>query len=249
MNEVDGKRVIVTGGAGGIGNPTVAALVAAGARVACTYNTDEPRVADGVVVRRCDIADKADVDATFDAFVGAWGGLDGLVHAAGTYGAAVAADVSGDEWDRMLTLNGKATMFTNQAAYRHLRAAGGSIVNMGSCEGVRGMPGNAVYAASRGAVMAWTRSVAREWGGSGVRVNAVAPVMETRLARRARDTMDEAGRAAMAAGLRATIPLGGEMGDPARDLAPVLVFLMSDAARFITGQTISVDGGFMMLGS
>ncbi len=149
----------------------------------------------------------------------------------------------------MFALNGKGTLFTNQAAFRHLRDGGGSIVNMGSVEGVRGTAGNAAYASSRGAVMAWTRSVALEWAHHRVRVNCVAPVVETRLFHRIRDALDPASQAAMDAGLAHAIPLGGKMGDPARDLAPVLAFLVSDDSRFITGQTIAVDGGFMMLGS
>jgi NAD(P)-dependent dehydrogenase (short-subunit alcohol dehydrogenase family) len=77
----------------------------------------------------------------------------------------------------------------------------------------------------------------------------VAPVAETRAAQRMRAHMDAAGIAAMEAYLKATVPLGGRMGDPLNDLAPVLVFLASDASHFITGQTIAVDGGFMMLGA
>jgi NAD(P)-dependent dehydrogenase (short-subunit alcohol dehydrogenase family) len=122
-------------------------------------------------------------------------------------------------------------------------------VNMGSVEGVRGFAGNAVYAASRGAVMAWTRSVALEWGRCGVRVNCVAPAIHTEIFERQRAALDPATLAAMDAQLAAMIPLGGRMGDALRDLAPVLVFLVSDDSRFVTGQTLAVDGGLMMLGS
>ncbi len=82
-----------------------------------------------------------------------------------------------------------------------------------------------------------------------MRANAVAPVIHTRLAQRIRDSLDEAGRAAMDAAIAQGVPLGGQMGDAVQDLAPVLAFLVSDSSRFITGQTIAVDGGFMMLGS
>jgi NAD(P)-dependent dehydrogenase (short-subunit alcohol dehydrogenase family) len=97
--------------------------------------------------------------------------------------------------------------------------------------------------------MAWTRSIALEWGRHEIRANCVAPVVETRLAQRGMDGMGDAERAAMEAHLHAAIPLGGKMGDPLHDLAPVLAFLASDDSRFMTGQTLSVDGGFMMLGS
>lgn len=249
MERLDGKRVIVTGGAGGIGNAAVRVFVEQGARVACTYHSDEPDVPDGVVARRCDVSDRADVEATFDAFVDELGGLDALVHAAGVHGACPAHEITEELWDRTFELNAKATLLTNQAAFRHLRENGGSIVNMGSCEGVRGFAGNAAYAATRGAVMSFTRSIALEWGRHGVRANCVAPVIHTRLAQRVRDVLDDAALAAMDARLREAIPLGGKMGDPVQDLAPVLAFLVSDSSRFITGQTIAVDGGFMMLGS
>jgi NAD(P)-dependent dehydrogenase (short-subunit alcohol dehydrogenase family) len=249
MDGLDGRRVIVTGGAGGIGGAAVQALVERGARVACTVHESAAKVPDGVVTSPCDIASKASVDETVDRLAGELGGLDALIHAAGIHGSCPAEQLGEDEWDRLFALNGKATLFTNQAAFRHLRDGGGSIVNMGSVEGVRGTAGNAAYASSRGAVMAWTRSVALEWARHRIRVNCVAPVVETRLVQRIRDAMDDAGRAAMEAGLQHAIPLGGKMGDPLQDLAPVLAFLVSDDSRFITGQTLAVDGGFMMLGS
>jgi NAD(P)-dependent dehydrogenase (short-subunit alcohol dehydrogenase family) len=97
--------------------------------------------------------------------------------------------------------------------------------------------------------MAWTRSVALEWGKHGVRVNCVAPAIHTDIFERQRQQMDAATRAMVDAHLAAAIPLGGRMGDALRDLAPVLAFLAGDDSRFITGQTLAVDGGLMMLGS
>ena len=249
MGALDGKKVIVTGGAGGIGNAAVKALHEAGARVACTFNAARPDLPDGVVSERCDITSKAEIDHAFDRFAQALGGLDGLIHAAGIHGSCPADQLTEEGWDSMMALNGRATMLTNQAAFRHLREGGGSIVNMGSVEGVRGYAGNAAYAASRGAVMAWTRSIALEWGRHKVRANCVAPVVFTGPAERMRAKLDDATNAMIDAHLAQAIPLGGKMGDALADLAPVLVFLASDAARFTTGQTISVDGGFMMLGS
>jgi NAD(P)-dependent dehydrogenase (short-subunit alcohol dehydrogenase family) len=251
MGSLDGKRVIVTGGAGGIGNAAVIALHAAGARVACTFNAAKPDLPDGVHSERCDITSKGEIDHAFDTFARALGGLDVLIHAAGIHGSCPAEQLTEEGWDRMMALNGRATMLTNQAAFRHMQSTGGggSIVNMGSVEGVRGYAGNAAYAASRGAVMAWTRSVALEWGRHGIRANCVAPVVFTGPAERMRAKLDDATNAMIDAHLAQAIPLGGKMGDALRDLAPVLVFLASDASHFITGQTLSVDGGFMMLGS
>jgi NAD(P)-dependent dehydrogenase (short-subunit alcohol dehydrogenase family) len=250
MGSLDGKRVIITGAAGGIGSAAVEAFVAEGARVACTYNSAEPSLPAGVVASaRCDITSKASVDGVFDGFAEQLGGLDVLIQAAGLHGGCPADQISEDYWDNMFALNGKATLLTNQAAFRHMRDQGGSIVNMGSCEGVRGFAGNATYAATRGAVMAWTRSVALEWGRHKVRVNALAPVAFTGPAERMRANLDEATNAMMDAYLAQAIPLGGKMGDALKDIAPALVFLASDASHFITGQTLAVDGGFMMLGS
>jgi len=159
VGQLDGKRVIITGGAGGIGNAAVIACHAAGARVACTYNSELPAVPEGVLSRRCDITDKAAVDAVFDEFATALGGLDVLIHAAGLHGSCPADQLTPEGWEGMFALNSTATLFTNQAAFRHMKASGGgSIVNMGSVEGVRGFAGNACYAATRGAVMAFTRS-------------------------------------------------------------------------------------------
>jgi len=249
VGKLEGKRIIVTGGAGGIGNAAVRLFAAEGARVACTFNNAKPEVPAGVPTARCDITDKAEVNAVFDQLAAALGGLDVLVHAAGRHGSQPAELIGERDWDAMFDANGKATVWTNQAAFRHLRDHGGSIVNMGSMEGVRGFAGNAMYSASRGAVMAWTRSVALEWGRYGVRVNCVAPAIHTEIFERQRRQMDEATRAAVDAHIAAAIPLGGKMGDPLRDLAPVLAFLASDDSRFVTGQTLAVDGGLMMLGS
>lgn len=249
MGKLQDKRIIVTGGAGGIGHAAVQLFAREGARVACTINQSTPELPDGVISARCDIGDRADVNRVFDQLVEQLGGLDVLVHAAGVHGSCAAEAVDAEHWDWMFDRNGKGTVWTNQAAWRHLRQGGGSIVNMGSVEGVRGFPGNAIYAASRGAVMAWTRSVAREWGAAGVRVNCVAPAIHTDIYQRQRDAMDADSLALMDAALAQTIPLGGKLGDPLQDMAPVLAFLASDDSRFITGQTIAVDGGLMMLGS
>jgi NAD(P)-dependent dehydrogenase (short-subunit alcohol dehydrogenase family) len=247
--KLDSKRVVVTGAAGGIGGAAIRLFTELGARVACTYHTTPPRLPPGVLSERCNVADRGEVMRAFDAIASRLGGIDVLLHTAGLHGSRSAEEIDETDWDRMFDANGKATVWTNQAAFRHMRAHGGSIINMGSVEGVRGFAGNAVYAASRGAVMAWTRSIALEWGQYGIRVNCVAPAVVTDIFRRQCESLDEATLEAVAQDLARRIPLGGRLGDPLSDLAPVLAFLASEDSRFITGQTLAVDGGLMMLGS
>lgn len=249
MQQLRDKRIIVTGGAGGIGNAAVHLFAAAGARVATTYHEQIPELPAGVVATRCDMSDRNEVSRVFDELANALGGLDALVHAAGRHASKPAHLVTDEDWDDLLDNNIRATAWANQAAFQHLCKHGGSIVNMGSVEGVRGFPGNAVYAASRGAVMSWSRSIALEWGRHGIRVNCVAPAIHTGIFDRQLAELDPESRAALDARLAAMIPLGGRMGDATQDLAPVLAFLVGDESRFITGQVLAVDGGLMMLGS
>ena len=142
----------------------------------------------------------------------------------------------------------KGTLYTNQAAFRHMQGHGGRIINFGSGAALRGQRGSAHYSASKAAVMAWTRTVAQEWASHGIRVNNVVPAIWTPMydAHRARMSPQELAIHDMA--MQHVIPLGGKLGDADADLAPVMVFLASDASRFITGQAIVVDGGMVMLG-
>lgn len=214
MGILDGKRAIITGGAGGIGNAAAHLFHKEGASIACTYNSTYPELPVGVLSERCDVTNKSEVDRVFDDFVRTLGGLDVLIHAAGVHGDCPADQLTEEAWDRMFALNGKAAMFTNQAVFRHMRNAGGSIVNMGSVEGIRGSAGNACYAATRGAVMSWTRSIALEWGRYNIRANCIAPVAYTRLTDRMRENLSDAAKAAMEQGLRRAIPTRRTHGRP-----------------------------------
>jgi 3-oxoacyl-[acyl-carrier protein] reductase len=144
--------------------------------------------------------------------------------------------------------NFTSTVLTNQAAYALMRDTGGQIINFGSSEAVLGSPMSAIYAASKAAVSAWTRSCAKAWATHDITVNALAPAVETPGAQRLRDFLGPAAGPFLEKALESTIPLGGKLGDPARDVGPMLVFLAGDGARFITGQLLAVDGGLMMLG-
>jgi 2-hydroxycyclohexanecarboxyl-CoA dehydrogenase len=252
--QLDGKRIIVTGGARGIGEASVRAFVAEGALVASLDVLDEPggRVVEEVDEKgpgsaryfHCDISDRPSVDATFAAVVDEFGGLDVLANVAGVDDGAPAAEITDAAWDRVFAVNVKGTLYTNQAAFGPMRAAGGGrIINVGSDAGLIGSPYIGHYSASKGAVMSWTRVVAAEWGVHGITANTLVPASWTPMYEETRARMTPEARAEHDARMASRIPLGGKLGDPDRDIGPVMVFLASDGSRFITGQLISVNGG------
>lgn len=248
---LSGRRIIVTGGASGMGEGLVRALPAHGAAVASldiNAGLGAPiATATGASFFQVDVTDKASVDAAVAHAVAALGGLDVLIHAAGVAPGAHAQDIALEMWNQAIAINATGTFLVNQAVFPHLREEGGSIVNFASSAGVVGYPGKAAYAAAKGAVAAWTRSIACEWGAFGIRVNAIAPAIWTPMYDRTRAAMSPDQLAAHDAALARHIPLGGKLGDIERDLVPVVVFLASEASRFVTGQIVPVDGGVLMM--
>jgi NAD(P)-dependent dehydrogenase (short-subunit alcohol dehydrogenase family) len=255
--ELDGRRIIVTGGGRGIGAALVEAYAAAGARVGSLDITHDPgppgtgaTPADGpgrVTTHHCDVSDRASVDAAFAAVVDDAGGLDVLVHAAAIEKKGPAEDITVADWDETFAVNTRGTLLTNQAAFRAMGDGGGAILNFASGAGVRGYAEHGDYAASKGAVLSWTRTAAAEWGRLGITVNAICPGMWTPLYDATRATYDEEQLAAHDAAMAASTPIDGRQGDPRRDLAPFMVFMAGPGARFITGQTLVVDGGRTMV--
>lgn len=250
--QLAGKRIIVTGGARGIGAAIVAAYIAEGAHV-ISFDVDisqEPLTGEGsgwAKSQICDISDSASVNEAFDLATDQLGGLDVLVNAAGIAPNATAEEIALDEWERVFAVNTRGTFLTNRAAFKHMRQDGGRIINFASAAGVGGQPGKAHYAASKGAVLAWTRTVAREWGPHGITVNAIAPAIWTPMYDATRASMSEVQLKQHDAFMASLIPIGGQLGDASCDLAPVLIFLAGEGSRFITGQTLMVDGGMLML--
>lgn len=250
---LSGKRIIVTGAARGIGASAARALAAAGATVTGVDIVDRPitthkdETGQALAHLICDVSSRSSTQAAFDAATASMGGLDVLIHAAGVQRYTPAEAISDDEWDLVLSVNAGGTMITNQAAFPHLKERGGRIINFASAAGAVGLRGCAHYSASKGAVLAWTRAVAQEWGVHGISVNAIAPGMWTPMYESTRSGMTTEQLEFHDRGMASLIPLGGKLGDPDRDMAPVLVFLASDASRFITGQTLAVDGGLMMV--
>jgi NAD(P)-dependent dehydrogenase (short-subunit alcohol dehydrogenase family) len=252
--QLDGKRIIVTGGASGIAAAAVRAYAREGARVASLDVDDEQgrsvAAEAGSQVRyfHCDVARRAEVFDVFAAAVSHLGGLDVMANVAGVERRTPAEDIADDEWNLVFDINVKGTRLTNQAAFRHLRQAGGRIINFGSGAGIRGQAGSAHYSASKGAVMAWTRTVAQEWAKYKITVNSVVPAIWTPMYDAWRARMSDQERMIHDMAMQHVVPLGGKLGDPDGDAGPVMVFLASDLSHFMTGQCFAVDGGMIMLG-
>jgi 3-oxoacyl-[acyl-carrier protein] reductase len=247
---LDGRRILVTGAATGIGAAAVQVLREAGADVVATYHQTPPPDRAGVSWVQCDARDAGAVDDMVRVAAETLGGLDVLLHAAGMWQPGIPGQITGDEIDFLVDTNLKATIFTNQAAYAVMRKnGGGRIINFGSGEAVMGSPISAVYAATKGAVAAWTRSIARAWAAEKVSAIALAPAVQTPGADRLREFLGPEAAEFIDEQIKSTIPLGGTLGDPVNDLGPTLVFLCSEGSRFITGQLIAVDGGLVMLGA
>jgi glucose 1-dehydrogenase len=250
-----GRAFIVTGGAQGIGEACVRRLAQEGAMVAAWDLADLPGQkleaelnfkANGnvgrVVYQRCNVAVKAEVEAALAATLAAFGRIDGLVNNAGIFKAAPFLDITEEDWDAVLDVNLKGSFLVGQAVCRELATAGkGAVVNMSSVNGTLAIPTIASYNASKGAINQLTRVMALALADQGVRVNAVAPgTIATELARSAVLTSDEA-----KARIMSRTPMK-RLGEP-KEIADVVAFLLSDAASYVTGEIVVVDGGRMTL--
>ena len=246
---LEGKRVMVTGAAGGIGREVALAFGAAGARVAVVDLDDEKAksVADELeggphVPLAADLRPVAGHAKVFETVVSALGGLDVLVCAAAVLVRRHTVDeVSEADWDLQHDVNLKSTFFLNQAVAKIFRAQGGGgrIINFTS-QGwwSGGFGGSVAYAASKGGIVSMTRGLARSLAKDGVTVNAVAPGAADTAMMRSGMTDEQ-----LAATISA-IPLG-RMAAPS-ELAGTVLFLASDHAGYITGATINVSGGWLM---
>lgn len=244
---LEGRVFIITGGSQGIGEACVRRLAADGAGVAIWDVADARGEAlaqalrgEGAQARfqHCDVSSKAEVDAALAATLAAFGRVDGLVNNAGIFKACDFLDINEADWDAVLAVNLKGSFLVGQAVARVLAGQGrGAIVNMSSVNGTLTIPTIASYNASKGGVDQLTRVMALALADHGIRVNAVGPgTIATELARAAVLGSDEA-----KARILSRTPLR-RLGEPA-EVADAVAFLLSDAASYITGEIVYIDGG------
>ena len=252
MSELAGKHIHIAGGSRGIGAAAVRLAAGQGARVSFTYLSNKSKADDlvqelardghQVAAYACDLAVEGALDKASDAAVAALGPLDGMVVSAGIFEAKPIAEMTVEFWERTMSINLRSTFLAVKAAARHMRAGkkGGSIVIYTSTAGQRGSSIYSAYATSKGAQILFMRSMAQELAPDRIRVNCIAPSWtETEMSTA---VMDGIGRQKILEGC----PLG-RVGLPA-DVANATLFLLSDLAAFITGTTVTVDGGIDMRG-
>ncbi|MEO7549275.1 MAG: SDR family oxidoreductase [Ramlibacter sp.] len=241
-----GRICVVTGGAQGIGEACVRRFAREGAH-AVIADVDDARgqalAAElGALYVRCDVGDKAQVDALVAATLVAYGRIDVLVNNAGIFRAADFLEVSEADFDAVLRVNLKGSFLVGQAVAREMaKAEKGSIVNMSSVNGTLTIPTISSYNVSKGGINQLTRVMALALADKGVRVNAVAPgTIATELAARAVLTSEEAKQRIL---MRTPMK---RLGEPS-EIADAVAYLASDAASYITGEIVVVDGGRMTL--
>ncbi len=248
MNQLNGKVAVVTGASKGIGAAVAKGLAQAGAAVVVNYSTDkqgaERTVAEirngggKAVAIRGDVAKAADVKRLFEETKRAFGSVDVLVNNAGVFSFGSFEAITEDAFYRHFNINVLGTILATQEALKYFPASGGSVINLSSIASENPVPNSSLYAATKGAIDTLTMALSKELGPRNIRVNTVAPGLIDTEGNRASGFV---GSAAGNAGAAAT-PLGGRLGHP-DEIAPIIVFLASDEAAWMSGERIGVTGG------
>ena len=245
----EGTIALVTGGSAGIGRAVAIDLAAKGATVVINYNRSREgaeetlnviREAGGkAAIVKADVSDPDEVDAMFAKIMKHFKKLDILVNNSGVTRDGYLMMMSREAFDTVIKTNLYGCYYCTQGAIRLMCAAknGGAIVNISSTSGVVGQEGQANYSASKGAIVSFTKTVAKEYARHGIRANVVAPgFIDTRMTQANRKLLEEK--------YMQYIPMG-RFGEP-QEIANVVTFLASDLASYITGKTIVADGGLIM---
>lgn len=235
---LQGRRVLVTGAASGIGRAVAELFLAAGARVALLDRqapAPVPGHSEHALALTADITDAAALGAAVAQAAKTFGGLDGLVNSAGIANTDPARDVALADWRRVLDVNLTGTLIVTQACEPWLRAApGATVVNLASGQGLRPSPGRAAYAASKAGVIGLTRCLAQEWGPA-IRVNSLCPgAVDTPMARQ-----EYGDDVASRVGSRYALDRIAQV----HDIALAALYLTSNESAFVTGIALAVDGG------
>lgn len=248
MFKLDGKVAIVTGGAGGIGEALALGLAVHGAKV--VVSSRNQAAIDQVVQKimaetgvpalaiAADVTDEASIQKLVSTVIEQYGKIDILVNAMGMNIKRPAYEYPMEDWDKLFAVNVKGTMIACKIVGKQMKEQKcGAIVNLSSVRGIRGYTGgNTGYCATKGAVELITKALALEWAPDGVRVNALGPALVI-----TPGTKHIAENPELAKKYASAVPMG-RIGMP-EDMVGAVVFLASDAAGFVTGQTIYVDGG------
>lgn len=242
------KSALVTGGTRGIGRAIVETLADAGARVAFTYRSSAD-AADAIVnaieeaggealALQGDAADTEVAQDHVDTVVDAWGSINVLVNNAGITRDGLMLRMKEEDWDDVMNANLKGVFNYSKAAYRpFMRQRSGRVINISSVVGVMGNPGQTNYAASKAGIIGFSKSLAKELASRNVTVNVVAPgYVETDMTEEMSDKAQEA--------MQEAVPLGRPAST--QDVAQAVGYLASDAASYITGHVLHVDGGLAM---